>query len=211
MKKCYRLLTTLFVIPFIFFTILLQGCSSTISLSRSPSDLVLVTIKPNNKDFIFYTTDSRVTEPFEYKNNGYSYVFPINKAFKNNIDSYMQTKFSKILSLSTKNDSTFIIKYDLKDFEIEYNLEQSTGDVLNSIFGKNGDQGDAIVDVKMTVSVSISRGGKIISEKNVVSTSRFSEYLQKDLKLENVYGKAVNDGISKCVIMIDKYLVSVDL
>ncbi|MEW6004577.1 MAG: hypothetical protein AB1695_04600 [Stygiobacter sp.] len=204
----YKLVIFLFVITALLF----QACSATISLSRSPSDLVLVMIKPNNNDNVLYSVDSKIVEPFEYKNSaGYSFYFPINSAFRNNIDTYMQTKFSKILNTQTKNDSTFSVKYELRNFEIAYDLEQNTGEVLSSLFGKGGTQGNAIVDVKLTVFVNVSKNGKTISEKNIISTSKYSEYLQYGVKIESIYEKAVNDGISKCIIMIDKYLVSVNL
>jgi hypothetical protein len=138
-------------------------------------------------------------------------MFPINAAFKNNIDSYIQTKFSKILSSTTKDDSTFVLKFELKEFDVQYNLDQNTGETLSSLFGSDGQKGNAIVDVKMIVFVNVSQNGKTISEKNVVSTSKYSEYLQPGTKVETIYERAVNDGISKCIIMVDKYLVSVNL
>lgn len=90
MKFFKGLFNKLAIFTFVIIALLFQACSSTISLSRSPSDLVLVTIKPNNNNEIYYTTASKVSEPFEFSNHGYSFIFPINTAFKNNIDSYMK-------------------------------------------------------------------------------------------------------------------------
>lgn len=200
---------TIFVLLFLF-----QGCSTTINLSRSPSDLVLVMIKPNNNDEVNYSVDSKVVEPFEYKISGHSIYFHINTAFKNNIDVYMQTKFSKVsklLDLKSNTDSIYSVNYELKNFEVAYNLEQSTGDVILTWLDSEGQKGNVIIDAILTVFVNISKNGKTISEKNVISTSRYSEYLKPGVKVESIYEKAVNDGISKCIIMIDKYLVAVNL
>jgi hypothetical protein len=199
------IIVTIFVLSFLF-----QGCSSTISLSRSPSDLVLLTIKPNNNDKVNYSFDSKIVEPFEYKGGGKRLYFHINTAMKNNIETYMQTKFSKLLDLQSKNDSICSIKYELKNFEVAYIFQQSTGDAFISLF-QEGTKGNAIVDVKLTVFVNVSKNGETISEKNVISTSKYSEYLKPYVTVESIFEKAVNDGISKCIIMIDKYLVSIDL
>jgi len=212
MKKYNVIRFKLFLVIGLFYFIFIPACTTTVNLSRSPSDLVLVSIVPNNTDVIAYSTDSKINEPFEHNfTYGPPLTFPINAAYKNNIDSYIQTKFSKIINNTIKDDSTIILKFVLNQFTIQNKIEQNTGETLSSLFGNEGPKGNLIIDVKMTVSVQVSKNGKMIAEKNILSTSSYNEFLKPETVESMVYQKAVNEGLSKCIIMVDKFLVSLNL
>lgn len=200
----------LLVVSLLF--ILITGCTTTVNLNRSPSDLVLVSIVPNNTDLINYSISSKVIEPFEHKHTyGQPLTFQINNAFTSNIDSYIHTKFLKISDSNIKNDSALTLKFELSQFSIQNRIEQNTGETLSSLFGDDGPKGNLIVDVNFAVLVQVLKNDKVIAEKNILSASSYNEYLKPETVEASVYEKAVNDGLNKCIIMIDKFLVSVNL
>ena len=184
--------------------LILQSCTSTITLSRAPSDLVLLNVQPNSSDVVKYDVTTNVSEPYKYKNNmGYEFVFHINQSFMDNIQSYMMTKFNKLANTGT-DEPDVSINIILKSFEVGYELNQSVGDMLLN-------QGDAIVDVIMLSYVKVTKDGEVLGEKNIQSTTQYNERLDESKNVDHIYAKAANDGISKNIIMLDKYLVSIGL
>jgi hypothetical protein len=188
------------------FALLLQSCSSNIVLSRTPSDLVLLSIKPNDAAVAKYTFDSKVTNPYEYKYSGYSYVFDINSAYKNNLDTYIRTKFANTDLAESISDSIYSLEFTLYKFDVIYDYEQSTNEVILSVLGEA--QGTGMVAVEMMINVKIMKGTSIVAERNLPANSQYDEKFDKNSDIGRLYSKAVNDAISKSLIIIDKFLVS---
>jgi len=155
-------------LPFLLtlLSILFFRCSSTITLENVPSDLVLVTISPNNDSTVSYEYHTFVPEPFVYSNSiGYKYRIPINNALKSNIESYMQTKFNKLLVDQSHNNNQLLkIIYELKTFSVDYHLGQNPKDIIVSVLGDNGLQGTATVESKLVLNINVLKDGTVINE-----------------------------------------------
>ncbi len=191
MKK-YLLLSAMLIIA---------GCSSVVPLSHSPSDLVLVTVKPENSLSVQSTVNSDLPEPFTYKNsNGYQFVFHFNSAFEDAFQSYFMSKFASDASAVASAH----VDVRASDLVIDYGFEQSTLEGLDTALNGNV-RGNATVNVTLSFVVQVS-GDSIRTTKKSFRVSSSVEQHISGGGVEAVYGKAVNDCIDKSIIYTEKYL-----
>ena len=155
---------------------MIQGCSSVVELQRLPSDLVMVSIKPNNEIDVFYNVKSILPEPFVYKNQmGYKFIFPLNKALNDNIDTYMITKFNNIIKEKDENKSFHNINILVESCDIEYNLKEK-------LFSDN----IAVVDVEFKIIVDIYQKNKLIGKKNIIVYNKAEKEIKIIGNIENI-------------------------
>ena len=194
---------------FVLFILFLSGCSNTIRLNNAPSDLVLVSVTPNNSDSVNYSVDSRIPEPYKYTAGFDKFKFAFNDAFKRNIETYMITKFSKVRYGADLAGDGIAISYVVENLELEYDLQQDAIDVVGSLVTKNL-YGTFIASTMISVRVSVYRNSQLINEKLVLSNVEKSVDVGGK-SVEILLKEALDDGISKTMIMIDKYLVSLGI
>ena len=137
-----------YLISILKFVFILQGCSHTVGLSTSPSDFVLHSIKPNNKDVVKYELRTRLSEPYTYKDAG-KYKFYIGNSLIDNIEIFLFTKFNKV-SKDLDDEFNVFIKIIFDSFEIDF-------------YGPVG------YEVEMTISVEVTRNGREFSKKEIHS------------------------------------------
>jgi hypothetical protein len=184
--------------------LILQSCTSTISLNLAPSKLALVSIQPNSMDIVQYNVTSDVDDPYEYKNAlGHKYFFPINRAFQDNIKIYMVTKFDNRSNFGRDKPSV-TIDIALKSFDLDYHLKKDFSDT--HVY-----TGEVVIDVVILSHVKIIKHDKVLGEKDMESVLKYDETIDGSSNIDHVYSRAVNSGLSKHILMLDKYLVSLGL
>lgn len=192
------------------FILLLCGCSNTIRLSNAPSDLVLVSLTPNNSDETNYYLKSEIPEPYEYAVSGIEkYKFGFNEAFRNNIETYMMTKFSNVRYGQDLTEKGISIKYKITDLDLDYEFHQDAIDFVGSLVMEKL-YGTFIVSIRTAVSVSVYRNSTFVNEKLILTNIEKSGDVGGK-STETLLKEALDDGISKTIIMIDKYLTSLSI
>jgi len=187
--------------------IFFSACSTQVILRRAPSDLVLLSVQPNNKTDVFYAFRSELSDPFRYNNRStHAFEFDLNGSYASNLRTYMGMKFSKLRDRLFLADSCTVLEFTLKAVFFNYGRNQSTIEQLSAAFG-NPERGDAVLSVEIHTTVKVLRGGKPIGQKAIVATANSDAPLTSNMG--SLFASTMNDGISKSMIMIDKYLVSI--
>lgn len=187
-----------------------SGCSfsSTITLDQAPSDMILISIVPNNTQAVGYEVRSAIADLFEYQQNtDFKVILPVVLAFRNHIDLYMHTKFTHVSTDSVLSDENINMTVTLSDFEVKYNIENVS--TLAVLAGK-GVEGDASVNAQIIVNIRITKENNIVSEKNIIANAQSAEKFDsgEHRSVEELYRVAVDGAIEKSIIMIDKFLSS---
>lgn len=195
----------LFLIIIVLFAIFLGGCSTTLLLRDSPPDLVMTSIRPDNKNVMNYNYSSTINGDYKYDN----FVFPINEAMQENIQSYISTKF--LNSSNSGADSAYVIKIKLESFDVKYTNQNGllTG-LANGLAGMNLKyQGTATV--RLSLNVQLHHSGKEIGHKDFFVEGKSAARTTSGGSDQDALTKAANDAISRVFIMIDKYLTGYGL
>lgn len=199
MRKQLNIYTTIGL----FFVLCFNGCapSSVISLSHSPSDVVLTSVDPVNTE-VEYEIRSNVQDPYSYKNRaGYEFIIPINNPYRSNISSFISTKY---MNASTTNaDAPLKILFELDSFEVEYESVQNFTDALVGT-------GDANITAKIASNIAVFNEGELLGERTISSESRSNERIEGNTRVEGVFQKAANDALNTHMIMINNYIRSLE-
>lgn len=199
MRKQLHIYTTIGLFIVLYFS----GCapSSVISLSHSPSDVVLTSVDPINTE-VEYEIRSNVQDPYSYKNRaGYEFIIPINTPYRSNISSFMSTKY---MNASTSNaNAPLKILFELNTFEVEYENIQNVSDVLIG-------SGDANVVAKISSNIAVFNQDELLGERTISSESRANERIRGNTRVEDVYQQSANDVINTHMIMINNYIRSLE-
>lgn len=194
------------LVPFIFL-MLLSGCSTTILLSDSPSDLVLTSIKPDSKNTVTYKYSSQVPHGYSY----HSFNFPINRAMMQNIQSYITTKFLNVSQMP--GDSVYVLGFDLESFNVNYSNQNGFITGLANVLSAAANNGDHVgyhgtATVNLAIEVQVYRDGKDIGQKDFFTHGEASGRSYNGDPNQESLTKAANDAISRAFIMVDKYLTA---
>lgn len=189
-----------YVIGILMSLFLLQGCGpSLINLKNSPSDMLLLTVKPNNKETVKYSVSSNLPVEYTYEiQTGVKYKMHVNRSFEENVKSYMLTKFSKL----DQNNETISVEITLKDLKVDYNDDYNFGSYLTS------SDMNSTFEIKITSNVIVKKDGETILQKNIISSSNETKTIKNDKERQQLLAEVINNAISKNLIMLDKYLVS---
>jgi len=197
MRKQLNIYSTIGILIFLC----LNGCapSSVISLSHSPSDVVLTSVNPVNTE-VEYEIRSNVQDPYSYKNRaGYEFIIPINTPYRSNISSLMSTKY---MNASNSNaNAPLKILFELNSFDVEYENIQNFSDVLSG-------SGDANVIAKIASNIAVFNQGELLGERTISSESRANERIRGSTRVEDVYQQAANDVLNTHMIMIHNFIRS---
>ena len=182
----------------LIFIFLLFQCSSNVALNHSPSQLVLVSIKPNNNISVHYFFNSKIQDPLQVKLPGVSTLnLNINEAFFNNLKTYLMAKFNKIEQ--DRNDNCRI-EISLQSFDVSYELVQTTFQQLAG-GGNNNAYANILINVKI-----INGGNEQV--KNIMANSTTSN---SSGSKSSVCAAATNEVIDKALILLDKYFTAIGI
>lgn len=187
MSRTVKYLFTALVISLLL--LIISGCSSNIvwKLNRTPLDLLLISIKPNDESKVYYNFSSDIPEPFIFKSvMGSKYFIPVTSAFKDNINVYISTKFNNLIKDKNIEKPNVEINVTLVSFGLKTIYVTSTGvDYEGTPYFQSA---------TIELLVVVSKDSKKIGEKNIIATT-----------------ETVNKTIETSLIMFDKFLVSLGL
>lgn len=156
MSRTVKYLFTVLVIPLL--PLIISGCSSNIvwKLNRTPLDLLLISIKPNDENKVYYNFSSNIQEPFIFKSVDRN-IIPVTSAFKDNLNVYMSTKFNNLIEDKNINNKPNIeINITLVSFDLKI-IGTSTTSYRES--------------ATIELLVVVSKDSKKIGEKNIIATT----------------------------------------
>lgn len=173
-----------------------------VQLKSVPEDYVLLSTVGNNSVEVAFSFESDIPEILELDKE---YKFEIVNSIKKNIESYLLTKFGQFIGENKNFVQGTRLEFVVKSFEVDYEIYREGMEKLtNFVYGiKNG---DVIATAKMTISLGIYENGEIVQNKTFISNSEKNGVESSEKYL---LADVINDCVSKGLIMIDKYLVSV--
>ncbi|MEK7431591.1 MAG: hypothetical protein AABZ74_00545 [Cyanobacteriota bacterium] len=137
---------------------------------------------------------------------------PLNKSLKINIDEYMKNKFSDL-----RNDQNgYFILFQIKDMSIEQNYNADFGStIMGSVLKeKNIVYGQSDFSSRIILNVKLYQNNQLIADKDIISTSNsntvVNEYNSSSYIYES-YQKVLDQSINKCILLVDKYLASINI
>lgn len=200
-KNLCKIILLLVIVPNIF------SCTRLLQLKKSLSDDVIISIKSNRLP-IGYSIKSDLDELIN-KNN---IQIPLNKSLKINIDEYMKNKFSDL-----RNDQNgYFILFQIKDMSIEQNYNADFGStIMGSVLKeKNIVYGQSDFSSRIILNVKLYQNNQLIADKDIISTSNsntvVNEYNSSSYIYES-YQKVLDQSINKCILLVDKYLASINI
>lgn len=178
------------------------GCTQQVCLKKSPSEIVLTSIKSENGKKVAYSFKSNIPEPLILRN----FSFDVNSAYLSNLKIYMNTKYSVVESDSINIDFTLIsCNQTIKSTNSGL---QNTVNVLASI---GGNTQNIIENILLTTDINlkviVKNGNDIISEKSIYSTDEYNGTKNDVTVAQNSFDQA----IGKSIIMVDKFLSGINL
>jgi hypothetical protein len=194
--------------------VILCGCVSTIPISTSINDFVVMGIKTNSSDHITFEYSSNIQDGVTkfYKkdktgfDNGHnSYDSTESATFSKMITEYISSKFTHI-----EPNSGNSIKIILQDFWVEFYTNDPAGLQLLAI-GNSTSIYKAVANIFVTIKKDGEEFTKTIQasseEEHHISTSI---YQQKE-QWESVVAKAINNTNNKILMLLNSYLEELQL
>ncbi len=185
----------------LFTSLLFSACVQQVFLKKSPSEIVLTSIKSEGQKTVSYSFNSKIPEVFKLQD----FEFDINDTYKSNLKIFMSTKYN----LSEK----------MEDVNIEYSLiscnqtvkstnsgMQDASNILNALTGsKSKNYQNMLITTEISLKVTVKKLNQTISEKTIFTTD---EYNGESNSVYTAQG-SFDQAIGKSIIMIDKFLSSV--
>jgi len=180
------------------------GCAQQVYLKKSPSETVLTSIKSENQKKVGYTFSSKIPDTLKIGN----FIFDVNATYVSNLKIYMNTKYTV-----TEGDSLKIEFVLLSCNQTTKNANsgaQNTMNVLNALGGSSGSSGPIYTNIllitEINLKVIVKKGTNVLSEKLIFTTD---EYNGENSTISTAQ-KSFDQAIGKSIIMIDKFLSSVE-
>ena len=178
----------------------LAGCAQQVYLKKSPSEMVLTSIKSDNNKKVSYTFKSNIPDTLVLR----GFQFDVNATYQSNLRIYMNTKYSVV-----ENDSTNIEFELLSCNQTVRNANsglQNTSNVLNALAGGNSQMYNNIVlTTEIDLKVTIKNGTNTLAEKKIFTTDEYNG----DNNNANIAASSLHQAIGKSIIMIDKFVSSI--
>jgi hypothetical protein len=181
---------------------LLGGCAQQVYLKKSPSELVLTSIKSENQKKFGYSFSSKIPDTLTIGN----FVFDVNATYISNLKIFMNTKYTVV-----EGDSSNIEFVLLSCTQTTKNANsglQNTSNVLQALGGSNGGTmyNNVLLTTEISLKVSVKKGQNVLSEKTIFTTDEYNG----DNNNISVAQKSFDQAIGKSIIMIDKFLSSIE-
>lgn len=182
--------------------LLLSGCFSTLPVSSSLDDFVVMNIKTENNDKVYLNYTSQVESgKIKVKNKsgsnlagGYNHTVPY--TFNKMLDQYLTNKFRNY----NKNGEGTEFKVELLDFYLEQYPAGSTGDqVLNAFAGTTGDQ---MFLAKVKARLTFEKDGEVY-EKIFATTEE--DIYSGNTNRERVHGRMTSKALNKVMMLMNRY------
>jgi len=192
----YLVLATLFLV---------LGCSQSIYLKKSPSELVLSSIKSENQKKVAYIFTSRIPEVLTIGN----YLFDVNATYVSNLKIYMNTKYTL-----TEGDSINIEFILLSCNQTTKNANsgmQNTSNVLTALgvgnkYGPTKIYSNILLITEIQLKVIVKSGQNTVAEKAIFTTDEYNGGSGG----ASVSQSSFDQAIGKSIIMIDKFLSTIE-
>ena len=181
------------------FLLLFYSCSSMISLDTNISDSLATTIKQNNDTSANINFKSDLKNPHEVN----LMQVPVNSTFQALLNEYAEQKFPE-----KEKGKKIDIDVKLSSLDLDYKLEQSGGQkvmgVLSALAGDGKQSGMAKVTSKIKFTVTLDGGSK---KKTIIAKTTASQSVTgKRDELHMVYKKSIDKGLSRSMILLNKFI-----
>jgi hypothetical protein len=186
----------------VFVGCLLGGCAQQVYLKKSPSELVLTSIKSENQKKVAYTFTSKIPDTLAIGN----FLFDVNATYVSNLKIYMNTKYTIAEGDSTKVE--FILLSCGQKTQDANSGMQTTSNVLTALAGKPGDKmySNILLITEINLKVIVKKGTNVLSEKSIFTTDEYNGN-KNDI---SVAASSFDQAIGKSIIMIDKFLSTIE-
>lgn len=189
----------------------MTACTKLLQLRKNISEDVISSIKVNQIP-IAYDFNSEIPE----KINKDSVDINFNSYFKSNLDDYMTNKFNNI-----KTDRNgYFISFQLKSVNLNEVADLNYAAILLDLLASKKDLGSDYAlaqsdfSCKIIISVKLYQGGNLLTEKEIVSESNYPAVLKESNRYSysyESYQKVTDMNISKSLVLINKYLASINM
>jgi len=180
---------------------LFVGCAQNVYLKKSPSELVLTSIKSNNQKKVSYSFESQIPDTFKVGN----FTFDVNATYISNLKIYMNTKYS--IAENDSNSIDFVLLSCNQTTKNANSGLQNTANVLNALGGSGGpNYTNILLTTEISMKVSIKKGQTVVSDKTIFTTDEYNGQNNTITTAQASFDQA----IGKSIILIDKYLTSYD-
>ena len=181
--------------------LLFGGCAQQVYLKKSPSEIVLTSIKSEYQKKFSYTFESKIPDTLQIGN----YLFDVNATYISNLKIYMNTKYSVVDADSSKID--FVLLSCNQTTKNANSGLQNTANVLTALGGSSNSTvyNNVLLITELNLKVVVRRNGNV-SEKSIFTTD---EYNGENSSISTAQ-KSFDQAIGKSIIMIDKFLSSIE-
>ncbi len=186
----------------ILFAVSLSGCAimQYASLNNAPSDVVLLSLKGDQYHHVVGSLATDVPDPYVVtSNDGGQVTVNLNDSFRSQFLVYLRTKFYNFATDSSAGtDSSYAVSYRLLSANTSYNFDRAP---------LNLGVGEARAECTLVVVISVTRGGKSLGSATITAPASSTA----GSTWRETLGTAMNDAISKSIIMSDRFLQTVGL
>ncbi len=170
------------------------------TLNSAPSDVVLLSLKGDQYHHVVGAIATDIADPYVVtSNDGGQVTVNLNDSFRSQLLVYLRTKFYNFTTdSSAQGDSSYVLSYRLISANTSYRYNAAP---------LNLGVGEARSECTLVVSISVTRGGKAIGNATVTAPSSSTA----GSTWRQTLGAAMNDAISKSIIMSDRFLQTVGL
>lgn len=180
----------------------LNGCTQVVYLKKSPSEIVLTSIKTDNQNKFSYTFKSNIPDSLVIGN----FAFDVNATYISNLKIYMNTKYSVVEGDS--NQIEFELLTCTQTVKNANSGMQNTANVLTALGGSSNATyyNNVLLTTEISLKVTIKKNGTPINDKTIFTTDEYNGQNNDISSAQNSFDQA----IGKSIIMIDKYLSSLE-
>ena len=202
------------------------GCSTVVPITTTMNDTLSMLTKTNSKETVCISVASSVkdgvyvqkdtadskTKDLVFSDNSQAvgYQMTPGVAFKAMSTEYLNNKFSKIAEKSNTSVSITLSKFDASSA-----LVNSTGAAMAAAMF--GGEVQSVLRAKVTVDVSITKGGKTVEKKIVASSeathtsgystgTETSNVYRGENNYESVMGRNINSAMNKALASVNAFL-----
>lgn len=190
----------------------MAACTKLLQLRKNISEDVISSIKVNQIPVAYEFTSDIPEMIKEYTVSSASLDIKFNSYFKSNIDEYMRNKFT---NMKIERNGYFILfKVKKVNFERNYNGDFSSAFMGGLMQDRDPVLGHADFSCKIITNVTLYQNNILLADKEIISDSNYSITVKESNKSSydyEAYQKATDMNISKSLILINKYLSSINM
>lgn len=185
----------------------MTACTKLLQLRKNISEDVISSIKVNQIPIAY---DFTAETPELIKKGLIDINF--NSCFKSNLDDYMKNKFNNVKM--DKNGYFISFKVKQVDFFENYNPDFESIIIGSLINKKENTVGHSDFSCKIITNVMLYQNGNLLVDKEIVADSNYAITVSESNRYSysyEAYQKVTDMNISKSLVLINKYLASVNM